>query len=206
MENLYGIPGTLGGAIRGNAGAFGSQISDFVESVTILNIKNLKILNLKKQKCNFKYRSSLFKQNHNLIIVSAKFNLTKGNIKKSQKLINKILQQRNILQDNQPSAGCIFKNIKNKNFIEFTKNNPDLKLPRQFLLNKAISSACLIDQCNLKNIKINNAKVSDKHANFIINTGNANAKDVIKLINLIKTKVKDKFQVQLQEEIQRVES
>jgi UDP-N-acetylmuramate dehydrogenase len=186
LEWAAGIPGTVGGAIRGNAGAFGSSIAELVKEVKVWNkdfqfsqtTPGLTIFN--SQDCQFGYRDSIFKHSDN-IIFSAELELKKGDKKKSQQMIKKYLQQRKEKQPLEyPSAGCIFKNP------------------------KPLSAAQLIEQVGLKGKKVGQAMISEKHANFIINLGRAQAKDVRKLVRLIKVRVKKKFNIELEEEIQYI--
>jgi len=195
LEWAVGIPGTIGGAIRGNAGAFGYSMADVVKSVEVLEIPDFQfsIFNfqfsnkfqipnskiLKNKDCKFGYRDSIFKSNKNLIILSAELQLKKGNKKEIQEKMKEYLNYRKETQPlNLPSAGSIFKNP------------------------KGFSAGELIEGCGLKGKRIGNVKISEKHSNFIVNLGNGKAKDVIKLIKLIKQKVKKKFGVVLEEEIQ----
>jgi len=187
MEWAAGIPGTVGGAIRGNAGAFEQSISDIIEKVEVLEIKNYKIKNLKKRDCQFSYRDSIFKHNKNLIILSAGLEMKKGDKKEIRKKILENLKWRKEHQPLEyPSAGSIFKNPPHQNF-------------------GGGSAGWLIEQSGLKGKKINEAQISEKHANFIINLGKAKAKDVKKLINLAKKRVKQKFNIILEEEIEYLE-
>jgi len=175
LEWAAGIPGTVGGAVRGNAGAFGQEISDCLLKAIVL--RGSKIIELKNKEIRFTYRQSIFKKNKD-IILSVVLKLKKGERRKNEKLIQNNIQRRKKGQPSQPSAGCIFKNPKQKN------------------------AGALIDQCGLKGKQIRGAKVSEKHANFIINTGQAKARDVKNLIELIKKQVKDKFNIELKEEIE----
>ncbi len=177
LEWASGIPGTVGGAIYGNAGAFGESMEDVIKTVTVLEHGEIKIF-LNKN-CNFDYRDSIFKKKKNLIILSATLQLKKGNKKNIKNKIDEYSKYRKDRQPlNFPSAGSIFKN------------------PSGF------SAGELIDKCGLKGKKIGNVKISEKHANFIVNLGGGEAKDVIKLIKLIKREVEKKFKVILEEEIQ----
>ena len=187
MEWAAGIPGTLGGAVFGNAGAFGKSIKDITKTVTVLEIPNSKFqipnkFKIKKNKnkdCRFGYKESIFKRNKNLIIISAELKLKKGNTKNIKKRIKENLAYKKGVQPlNYASAGSIFKNVKGKATWE------------------------LIEKCGLRGKQIGKAKISDKHANFIVNLGKAKAKDVKKLINLAKQRVKKKFKINLEEEIQ----
>jgi len=195
LEWAVGIPGTIGGAICGNTGAFGHSISDFILSVEILKNKEIKIL--QKEDCSFSYRNSLFKNNRNIVILSAKFKLKKDNKKKSKEMLAKYLNQRKITQPVEPSAGCIFKNPFCTDLSKINKKLAPIKDNR-------ISAGWLIEECGLKGYKIGQAQISKKHANFIINCGQAKAEDVIILISLTKQKVRDRFNIQLEEEIKYV--
>lgn len=187
LEWAVGIPGTIGGAIYGNAGAFGKSISDAVREVEVYDIKNEKAKILKKQDCQFAYRDSIFKKNDlradlrskkNLIILSAKIQLQKDDKKEIKRRIKEFLEYRKENQPlNFPSAGSIFKNP------------------------QSVSAGELIKKCGLKGKKIRKAQISKKHANFILNLGGASAGDVKKLIEFTKQKVKEKFGIKLEEEI-----
>lgn len=199
LESLAGIPGSVGGAIRGNAGAYRSEISDYLIGVKVLRGNKQFILN--KDQCDFKYRDSVFKHNNDLIL-SCEFQLEKQNSKdKTQKTIQEILTKRKQGQPLEcPSAGCVFKNVViNADNIEQVKK---IKyLPEQFFEFKKIPAAWLIDYLGLKGKKIGDAQISEKHANFIVNLGNAKADHVLQLISFVKMKVRDQLGIQLFEEI-----
>lgn len=172
LENLYGIPGTLGGAIHGNAGCYGSTISDYLVSVTYL--ENDLIKTLKKESCEFLYRDSIFKNDRNKIIISAKFELIrKDKTEMQNKVKENLLKRKNTQPIEFHNAGSVFRNPLNS------------------------SAGKLIDECGLKGSNINDAEISTKHANFIINRGNATSEDIKELINLVKGKVKDNYGVDL---------
>jgi UDP-N-acetylmuramate dehydrogenase len=174
LEWAVGIPGTIQGAVWGNAGAFGKSMKDVVKEVEVFDLKNKKIKILKNKDCKFGYRDSIFKQNKNLIILSAKIKSKKSNPKKMKEYLN---YRKKTQPLNLPSAGSIFKNP------------------------KGFSAGELIEGCGLKGKRIGNVKISEKHANFIVNLGGGKAKDVMKLINLAKKKVKEKFGITLEEEV-----
>lgn len=178
LEFACGIPGTIGGAITMNAGAHGKPISEVIYSTTYLdNDGNIHKIDNKENE--FGYRESLFSKNHNHIITSAEIKLEKGDKECIKKTINDNIKFRNDNQPiNLPSAGSIFK--RGQNYV----------------------SAKLIDECGLKGLTIGNAKVSEKHAGFIVNTGNASADDVLQLIEIIKEKVKEKYKINLDLEIE----
>jgi UDP-N-acetylmuramate dehydrogenase len=200
LENLAGIPGTLGGAIWGNAGAFGREIGDLVEKVKILEVgsSKIKIKELKNKDCEFGYRDSIFKKKKNCIILEATLRLKKGNKKEIEEKIKEILKLRKEKQPLEfPCAGSVFKNIPAKNLPKKIKEKFKDKIKNGFL-----SAGILIDMAGLKGYRIGGAKISQKHANFIVNLGKAKAKEVLELIKLIKGEVKRKFGVKLKEEIQ----
>ena len=200
LEWAAGIPGTLGGAIRGNAGAFEKSITDVIQEVEVLDVKDLKIKKLKNKDCNFGYRESVFKYNSNLIILSAILRLKKRRQQDIQKKIQEYLDYRKTNHPlNFPSAGSVFKNPKIKIVdLKLLKEFPEIK---NFNKKKIIPAGFLIEKSGLKGKKIGNVQISEKHCNFIINLGKGKAEDVKKLINLAKAKVKDKFKINLEEEI-----
>jgi len=189
LEWAVGIPGTIGGAVFGNAGAFGKSMKDIIETVEALDIRKDKFINFKNKECRFGYRNSIFKKNKNLVIVSVELKLKKGNKKNIKKRIKENLIYKKEKQPlNYPSAGSVFK-------------NPRLRQGYGGQ-SKSFTAARLIEECGLKGKQVGNAKISDKHANFIVNLGKAKAKDVKKLINFAKQRVKKNFKINLEEEIQ----
>jgi len=195
-----GIFGTIGGAIRGNAGAFGHSMAEIVKQVRVLVLPQLEIKNFSTDDCQFSYRDSIFKHNKNLIILSAEIHLKNGNLVEVKKKMDQYIQYR---KERQPlefaSAGSIFKNVALAKIKKETlKAYPELE---KFSEIGIIPSAFLIEKCGLKGKQIGQAQISEKHSNFIINLGKANAQNVKDLISLAKEKVFDKFGIQLEEEI-----
>ncbi|MFH1401761.1 MAG: UDP-N-acetylmuramate dehydrogenase [Parcubacteria group bacterium] len=181
LEWAAGIPGTVGGAIFGNAGAFGRSMGDIIDEVEVLDVRTKKIIFLNNKNCGFGYRKSIFKKNKNLIILSAKMKFQEDDKKIIKNRLQKFLKYRKESQPlGFPSAGSVFTN------------------PGKFFAGK------LIEKCGLKGKKIGGAGISKKHANFIVNLDAAKAEDVKKLINFAKKSVKNKFGVNLHEEIQYV--
>lgn len=201
LEWAAGIPGTVGGAVRGNAGAYGGQMSDNLIGCEIMRGSKQFILDHKN--CDFGYRDSVFKHKNDLII-SAEFELQPGDKDKAQARIKEILTERKTKQPLEfPSAGCVFQNV----IIDSTNADKVKKignLPQACLDRNKIPAAWLIEQLDLKGKTIGQAQVSDKHANFIINLGKASANDVIQLISLVKMKVRDTYGIELMEEIEYV--
>lgn len=218
LEWAAGIPGTIGGAVRGNAGAFGGTIADSVESVKALDLSasetgSFPMLEMTADSCQFAYRNSIFKQNPNLIILSVSLKLKKGDRSKSEKLMKEILAMRKEKQPTDfPSAGSFFKNPEtdDKDLIRQFETDTGKKITEhanfyQYTGGRIrIPAPWLIEECGLKGKRIGGAMVSEKHANFIVNTGGATAENVVMLAAIIKTKVRNKFGIQLQEEVQLV--
>ena len=180
LEWAIGIPGTVQGAVRGNAGAFRKSMKDVIETVEVFDTKTEKIKIFKNKDCKFGYKDSIFKHKKNLIILSVSlYCFKKENKKIIEKKIKKYLEQRKKTQPlNFPSAGSVFKNP------------------------KGFSAGELIEKCGLKGEKIGKVKISEKHSNFIVNLGNGKAEDVMKLIKLAKKEVKNKFKINLEKEIE----
>ena len=176
FEELSGIPGTIGGAVFMNAGAYGKEMKDIVISTKCMN-KDCEIFELSNEEQNFEYRSSIFNQKE-YIILETKLKLQKGNRENIGQKMKEYLNKRKEKQPLEyPSAGSTFKR------------------------KEGIITAKLIDECGLKGYKIGGAMVSEKHAGFIVNTGDATAKDVLDLIKYVKDKVFKKYGVEIEEEI-----
>ncbi len=200
MEWAAGIPGTIGGAVRGNARAYGKNTGMAVEKVKVLDAGDMKIKNFNKEECKFTYWGSVFKSNPNLIILLAIFRLRPGNKDESQKIIRDTVAKRIAAQPQEVgSPGSFFLN----------PLVSDKKLRKEFELDRGVGckgdnlpAGWLIKQAGLKGKKIGGAMVSEKHANFVVNTGQASAEDVIILVSIIKQRVRDKFGIELVEEVQ----
>ena len=177
LEFAYGIPGTIGGAIVMNAGAYGGEMKSIVSKTTYMN-DNLEVKTISKEEHNFSYRTSIFSENKSLIIISTVLEMTKGS---KEDISNQMKQNINSRIEKQPvdlpNAGSTFK--RGKDFI----------------------TAKLIEEAGLKGFSIGGAMVSTKHAGFIINTGNAIAEDVLKLVEQIKKTIKEKFNKEIELEI-----
>ncbi len=179
FEELSGIPGTIGGAIFMNAGAYGKEIKDINISTKCMDY-NGEIVELSNQEQEFEYRSSVFNKK-DYIILETKLRLEYGKKEEIKKKMDEYLSSRKEKQPIEyPSAGSTFK--------------------RQ----EGVITAKLIDECGLKGFQIGGAKVSEKHAGFVINSDNATAKDVIDLIKYIKEKVNEKYEIKIKEEIRIV--
>lgn len=180
FEFAAGIPGTIGGAVRMNAGAYGTEFKDIVIETTALD-KNGNIVILKNEDQQFEYRNSIFK-NKEYIILSTKMKLKK--IENQNEIKEKMDEFKSMRMEKQPleypSAGSTFK--RGNDFI----------------------TAKLIDECGLKGYKVGGAQVSTKHAGFIVNVDNATAKDVLQLVKIVKEKVFEKFEKNIELEIELI--
>lgn len=202
LEWAAGIPGTVGGAIRGNAGAFGQTIGQAIESVEAIDLKKLSLVCFNREQCEFSHRNSIFKERSELIIYRVRLSLVRGQLESIKNQIVNHLKYRANSQPQEPSAGCIFKNLEYKKVIKQNKKLAEDLAAKGLVRGGKIGVGYLIDQLGLKGKTVGGAKISEKHANFIVNTGKASAQDVKKLINFIKKKVNGKFKIKLEEEIQ----
>lgn len=180
FEFAVGIPGSVGGAVAMNAGAEGSDISSVLKSVTVIDGEEIKTLNLSE--LEFGYRTSWFLSHPQVTILYAEFKLTKSlSYEKIAEQMESFQMRRFLTQPKARSAGCVFKKCG-----EFP-------------------AGWLIDKAGLKNCKIGGARVSDIHANFIVNDGGATSEDVKNLIKKIKSTVWRMFQLELELEIEIIE-
>ena len=178
LEFACGIPGTLGGAVRMNAGAYGSEMVDVIEEVGYLDENgDLKIA--KNEELEFSYRSSMFVSHKEYIIIYAILKLKEGNVEEISKIMETNMTSR---KEKQP--------------IEFPNFGSVFKRPEGHFVGK------LIDDCGLKGYTIGGAQISTKHSGFMINTGSATCEDVLNLIKYIKEEVYKKFEVKLHEEVE----
>ena len=191
FEFASGIPGTIGGAVKMNAGAYGKEMKDIIASTKCLDLKRYNmieekeyiddieiteyleksdepdILDLNNKEQKFEYRNSIF-SNKRYVILETKLKLAYGSKEEIENNMRELVTKRKASQPNEPSAGSTFK--RGEDFI----------------------TAKLIDECGLKGYSIGGAKVSEKHAGFIVNTGDATAQDILELIKYVKDKVYEK--------------
>jgi len=172
LDFACGVPGTIGGSIYGNAGCYGSSISEVLISARIFNGKE--IVELTNEDLHFAYRYSMLKDHKDYVVLSAKFKLEKKDVEELKALVKERNDKRIASQDLlHPSNGSVFRN------------------PEGF------SAGKLIDDLGLKGLKVGDAMVSFKHANFIINDGNCTSDDIIKLIDIIQKRVKEEYDIDL---------
>ncbi|MEN2995127.1 MAG: UDP-N-acetylmuramate dehydrogenase [Thermodesulfovibrio sp.] len=178
VEGLIGIPGTVGGAIMGNAGSFGYEISDCLEEVEIITDK-LETKILKKKDINFKYRYSNISKDW--IIKSAKFTLMEDDGKAINRAKDFLRKKRQTQPLGEYSAGCVFK-------------NPE-----------GYSAGYLIEKAGLKGFRVGDILVSPIHANYFINVGKGKSDDFLKLMDIVRERVLKVFSVELEPEIKILE-
>jgi len=176
LEFSYGIPGTIGGAIFMNAGAYGGQMADVVEWVECFDGERVRVLH--RDQSEFSYRNSVFKK-RNWVVLRACLSLTKSDAEVVRSKMEEIMRRRLETQPLEfPSAGSFFKRPRN-----------------DFYVGKAI------EQLGLKGYRVKDAQISTKHAGFIVNVGSATAKDVIALAQTVKELIEKHFNVVLEPEV-----
>lgn len=176
FEFASGIPGTLGGALAMNAGAYGGEMKQVVKSVRLMDREG-NIFKLSNEEMKFEYRRSILTTN-DYIVLSAAIELQQGNTDEIKETMEDYANRRSTKQPLKfPSAGSTFK-------------RPEGHF-----------AAKLIDDCGLRGLSLRGAQVSDKHCGFVINPGEANAKDILDLIFIVKITVNAKFGIMLEEEV-----
>ncbi|MBI2462779.1 MAG: UDP-N-acetylmuramate dehydrogenase [Candidatus Spechtbacteria bacterium] len=199
LEWAAGVPGQVGGAVRGNAGAFGGETRNVIESVDAV-MPNGKVQSFSNADCHFAYRSSIFKEESGSIILSVVFRFMPGNkaaLTQKAEELRAWRRERHPLD--YPNCGSVFKRIGVENIrIGLWNRYPDMK---QAVRDNQVATAYFIDKCDLKNFNIGGAEVSGKHPNFIINrTGNARAEHIVMVASHMRTRVREKFGIILEEE------
>ncbi len=203
LEWAAGIPGTIGGAIRGNAGAYGGEMKDAIATVEAVDLRSGEMRTFDRRDCLFGYRDSVFKREPWLVLRAA-LALSPGD---RDALVAKLAELTAKRRENLPlehgSAGCCFKNIIIAELPALPERLRDI-LPSKYQESGRIPAAWLIDQAGLKGKRIGGALVSEKNCNFLVNADKATADEVMQLVSCVKMKVRDEFGVQLQEEVQYV--
>ena len=176
MEGLIGVPGTVGGALRMNAGAYGMQIGSYVREVKVYRAAARKIETLRGHDISFEYRHTSFAPDDMMLAVTLELPSKPYNeILKGIRICNE--KRRSSQPLGQKSAGCIFKNP------------------------PGASAGRMIDELGLKGLSVGDARVSDRHANFFVNSGKASAKDMLALISDVRERVQKAYGVELENEV-----
>ncbi len=201
IEWLAGIPGTIGGGIRGNAGAYGATIGEFVAHIIALDAATGEPASYTRDECRFAYRTSLFKSNPHLIVISTTLQLSAGKPGEIRARMKEILRKRGAIMENEKSVGSYFVNPVPEDEQLIQKFEADRKIVCR---NCMIPAGWFIDRAGLRGTRVGGAMVSEKHGNYLINTGTASAADMVNLARLIKQRVLEEMGIELQEEVNYV--
>ncbi len=203
LEYMSGIPGSLGGAVRGNAGAFGTEIKDAVNKVKAVNKLTGLVKEFSAAECEFSYRQSFFKRHPEWVILEVQMQLHPGhNPAELLKIAKDTIAKREAKHPQDAKcAGSFFMNpvVTNEKLLqEFAE---ETGTPSK---NGKLPAGWLITHVGLRGKKIGGAQMSKQHPNYLVNTGNATADDVLMLSSFVKTRVRNELGIQLKEEIQYV--
>ena len=206
FEWAIGVPGTIGGSVRGNAGCFGSEMADVVRSVTVLNTLTGGVEEWSNDACEFAYRDSAFKRHPEFVVLAATIALTAGSGPESQRLVYGYTAERTATQDiGGRTAGCMFKNVpwsrRGVNRDRILKRFPPAG---PFAADRGLPAGFLIDQIGLKGFRVGGAEVSRRHGNFFLNVGGATAEHIVTLAGIVKERVHRHFGILLEEEVQLI--
>lgn len=191
-----GVPGTIGGAIRGNAGATGGEMKDHLDWIEVY--RDGEVIRIDAADAAFGYRTSLFKSTTDIILRGG-MTLAQGADQEGLARALEYIQYRNATQpQGKPSSGCTFKNVEITPDTQIKRRE---EIPQAFLDQCRIPAGWLVQSCDLKGLVVGNAEVSERHGNFILNHGDASSKDIVSLIEQIKTAVYDTYGLELEEEI-----
>lgn len=201
-----GLPGTVGGAVRGNAGCFGGEMKDVVETVEVYDSSSDQLRTITAVEAKFAYRDSIFKKlNPAPVILAVNLLLEPGDVAAGKRVLDDVMRRR---KEKQPqdasSAGCMFKNFTLNGKEDLWKLRQETDIPQEFSEARLIPAGWLIEQAGVKGVRIGDAEVSEKHGNFCLNRGQATADQVLQLVSLVKTKVRNRLGVQLEEEVQLI--
>ncbi len=195
------LPGTIGGAVRGNAGCFGGEIKDNLLKAEV--VRDGEIIELSNKELQFGYRESIIKHNND-IVLRAWFALEEGDAEAlKQELIDTVTKRKDTQPLHAGSAGCMFKNHETST-DEMHTLMKKLDIPESMQKMNRISAGWIIDQLQLKGTRIGDAEISNEHGNFLINHGNASSEDIGKLITLVKEKVEETYDIKLEEEVKLI--
>jgi UDP-N-acetylmuramate dehydrogenase len=197
MEKMTGIPGWFGGALYGNAGAYGQTIMDFVEHVTVFD--GVLTRDIPRAECGFAYRTSGFKQKKDWLLLSASMRLAKGDAAQIESTAAEILATRNAkFPPTMKCAGSIFKNVTASTISEQTL----ARVPKDLIRTNRIPSAWFLEQIGSKGLRRGDIEVAPYHANLIYNRGSGRAADVVALIDELNGRVQREFNFALEPEVQ----
>jgi UDP-N-acetylmuramate dehydrogenase len=204
FEWAISLPGTIGGAVRGNAGCFGGEMKDSIESVRVL--RRGEILTLSNEDLHFAYRHSLLKENGNDdVVLDVVLKLEQGSRDEALAQIDKNLQGRKASQPlGASSAGCMFKNFEWNDHAQVAQLEKLYEIPKEYLDRQRIPAGWIIDKLGLKGTAVGDAEVSLQHGNFLLNKGHATAEDILTLVTKLKKRIASETGVQLEEEVMHI--
>ena len=200
------IPGTIGGAVFGNAGCFGGEMKDVVRTVDAYDLIKRERMMLSNAACQFVYRGSGFKQAPHLILSVELVFPSRQSVEEGKATIDKMMQRR---KDSQPmgasTCGCVFRNYEytSDQELEILRREVD-EIPEHMASLHRLGAGWLVEQAGAMGQRVGDMEVSTKHGNFFLNHGRARAEDVLALISLVKMNVRDKLGIQLHEEVQYI--
>ncbi len=199
LHTMTGIPGSVGGAVYGNAGAYGRSVAESLVEVEFFD--GATVRRLDNAGCRFRYRESVFKQHKDWVILSASFRLQPGSAEPLRAEASRILAIRNSkYPPEMKCAGSIFKNLMLDELAEPVRR----QVPPEVVREGKVPSAYFLEQAGAKGMRAGGIEVADYHANLIYNTGSGNAAELRGLINELKRRVRDRFGLELEEEVQYI--
>ncbi len=200
LQKLTGIPGTVGGAVFGNAGAYGQTISDLIREVICLNSQTLETITLQIDECEFDYRDSIFKRN-SLVILEVIFKLEMGKSKELRKEADEILEKRLVKYPKGIKCpGSFFKNL----VAEKLPKEILAKIPKEKIVYGKLPAGSLLEMVGAKGDKLGDIEIASYHANLFVNKGEGKASDFYSLAKKYAQKVKEKFGIILEPEVQLI--
>lgn len=199
LETLAGIPGSVGAAVYGNAGAYGHSISERVVKVQFYDGRCVRVF--ENADCEFHYRESIFKRHKEWVIFSTQLHMERGAAAELEKISGDILKVRNEkFPVTMKCAGSIFKNL----LLKELPGNVAAEVPEKVVREGKIPAAWFLEQVGAKGIRRGDIHVADYHANLIYNAGSGTAADLVALIRELKSRVRERFGIEIEEEVQYV--
>ncbi|HWR50948.1 MAG TPA: UDP-N-acetylmuramate dehydrogenase [Bryobacteraceae bacterium] len=199
IETMAGIPGSLGAAVYGNAGAYGHSISEVVRKVRFFDGDCERVIS--NAECEFRYRESVFKRHKQWIIFSADLALVPAPAEELRRTADDIVAVRNAkFPPTMKCAGSVFKNL----LLAELPETAAARVPEKVVKEGKVPAAFFLEQAGAKGVTRGGIHVADYHANLIYNTGAGTARDLIEVITELKQRVRGQFGVELEEEVQYV--
>lgn len=202
IEWSIGIPGSIGGAIRGNAGAHGGSFDTVVTKVLAFDSQKLEFFEVDPEDCHFAYRHSIFKEQSNWIIWEVTLNLSTGDQEIMKQKMQEYKNYRIQSQPKEPSAGCVFKNLIVSDIEKISPEVIEMARSEGKVKGEKIGAGYVIQKLDLMGYCVGGAKISEIHANFVVNNNQAQAKDVAEIMEYVRAQVKKNYNIELENEVQ----